>query len=59
MRRNNGVVGLGLSHGARPKLLEQNGRHDQADWPDVIDPLEIRIALDFRRHAHHPDDGQR
>ncbi len=59
VRCNNRGVGLGLSRWGEAKLLEQNGRDDQADWPNVIDPLEIRITLDFRSHARHPDDGQR
>ena len=59
VRRNDRGVGLGLPRWGEAKLLEQNGRHDQADRPDEIDPLEIRITLDFRRHARHPDDGQR
>ena len=59
VRRNNRGVGLALSRWGKPKLLKQNGRHDQADWPNVVDPLEIRITLEFRSHAGHPDDGQR
>ena len=52
-------VGLGLPRRGETELLEQDRRDDQADRPDEVEPFEIGIALDFRRHARHPDDGQR
>src|SRR5262245_354680 len=47
---NNPSISLGLSRRCETELLEQNRRHDKADWLNVVQPFKVGIALRVSRH---------
>jgi hypothetical protein len=59
MLGDNQAIGLGLPRRREAQLLEQDGRDDQADRLDVVQPFQVGIALELGRHAAHPEAGQR
>ena len=53
------TIDLGLARRRQAEFLQQDRRDDEPDRLDVVQPFEVRIALDLGRHRDQPIAGQR
>ena len=57
--RDRARVNRGLPQWREPQSLQQARGDDKTYGLDMVQPLQVGIAIDFRGHGDHPETGQR
>jgi hypothetical protein len=52
-------INWALPYRRQPQLLEQAGGDDKTDRLNMVQPFEVRVAIEVFGHSAHPEAGQR